>query len=267
MVAPWCVGTVTSQVGDQYAVNVILDGGGMGGQIGAVPCDVITHGPRDALRINQHPLPTKGTRVLVAFPRGDSRNGVVVGSLGNTQNDASAFAPGIENIRYQADWSGYWEIHDEAGHHAGIYPDGSSWLVGYSGIPTVTRHTVTSGQVRQRTPFTQAQRVTTPPTGSFPFYYKQPTGAAVSINSSGAISVNSADGQPLTFFVSGGASVTLTSGGGVNITAVNGHDINLIVDSGAKVNLGHSPTKKVVLDNDPVSGGQVNSTAVNVYGS
>ena len=35
MVAPWCVGTVTSQVGDQYAVNVILDGGGMGGQIGA----------------------------------------------------------------------------------------------------------------------------------------------------------------------------------------------------------------------------------------
>ena len=264
--APWSVGTVTSQDGDRYAVNVLLDGGAMGGQIGAVPCDVLTSGPRDALRINQTPLPTKGTRVLVAFPRGDHRNGVVVGSIANPQNDASAFSPGKENMHYQADWSGFWSIHDEAGHLAAVYPDGSHILVGYSGIPVTTRHTVDSSQKRQRTPFTQTQRVPNPPSGSFPFTYKQPTGASVKVDASGAISVVAAAGQPLSLSVSGGGSVVLTSGGGVIITAANGQNIDLKVDSGAKVNLADA-SKKLVLDDDPTSGGHVHSTAVNVYGS
>lgn len=229
--------TVVSQVGDQYGVNVVLDGGSLGGQMPFVPVDVATHGPRDALRIIEHPLPSKGTRGIVVFPRGDSRNGVWIGSVRNTQNDASSFSPSGTMQHYRADYSGYWSLHDEAGNHTSVYPDGSYILIGPSGVPTVTRHTLDTNQKRIRTPFTQAQRVQTAPSGSFPFTYKQPTGATVSVSVSGAISVTSAPNQTLTFAVSGGASITLKADGGVEIKSAAGKDIIIKPDGSGKVKL------------------------------
>ena len=61
------IGTVVSQDGANHRVNVIMEGVA-GGSMATLSVDVGTDGPRDGLRIEQPPLPTKGTRGLILFP-------------------------------------------------------------------------------------------------------------------------------------------------------------------------------------------------------
>ena len=87
-------GMVTSQDGDRYRVYVMLDGAALG-QMPALGVCVGTHGPRDGVRVKAAPLPTKGTRGVILFPRGDIRNGVWVCSVEGPENDALPGKPGL----------------------------------------------------------------------------------------------------------------------------------------------------------------------------
>lgn len=177
--------TVTSQDGANYRVNVILEGMA-GGSMPTVSVDVLTHGPRDGLRIEQHPLPTKGTRGIVLFPRDDPRSGVWIGATAGPLLDASTTRPGFENVHYSARWSGFWRLQDEQGNEVLAWPDGSTLTVGTA--PQATRHVVTGPGQQEQQPFSQVQRVKTPP-GAFPFNLKTASGVQITIDGTGNVSV------------------------------------------------------------------------------
>lgn len=283
------VGIVSAPVGDGHSVFVLLDGA-MGSQIGALPCDVATYGPRDAVRMHSPGLPTEGTRVLVAFPRNDHRNGVVIGSIAGPFNDASALTPSDPHSAFNAHWSGYWDVLNPSGQFASVTPDGSALLLGFSGIPQLTRHTVDSSQVRQRTPYTQDQRVAKAPP-PIPVWYLHKSGTKFNIDTSGNVTVTAAQNQTITYQVSGGGSIVISGDGSITATSKSSQPITLQVSGGGEVVLNGDgsitvaaesgqnvnitgnhvnlavASKKVALDGDPVVGGHVQSTATNVYAS
>lgn len=192
---PSAIGTVVSQDGDNYALNCILEGVAGGSMPGTVPVAVLTHGPRDGLRVEQHPLPTPGTRGLILFPRGDFRNAVWVGSLPGPLNDAMTGAPGVENVHFSSRWSGWTHYQDEGGNEVIQWPDGSSLTVGAA--PAPTRHIVTEGQQRQRVPFTQAERVALKPS-PFPMVLALASGVTIECTTSGSVLVTAPQGVTIT---------------------------------------------------------------------
>jgi hypothetical protein len=203
---PSALATVLGQDGDAYRVVVVLEGFA-GGQGPTVPVTVLTHGPRDALRIKQPPLPTKGTRGLVLFPRGDPRNGVWIGAVDGPMNDASATQVGMENIDYESHFSGYWRMLDESGNLTVTWPDGSNVSVG-SPPAAATRHVVTAGQQRQQVSFAQADRVKSAP-GAMPMVLRHASGAQVQVAANGDVSITSPH------------NVTIVASGAVTINAQN----------------------------------------------
>lgn len=212
------VGTVTAVDSDRYKAYVTLDGAAFGQGV-AWPCDVLTHGPRDAVRGRYPALPTPGTKVLIGVPRNNIQNAVVIGSLQSTQVDATAGQAGGVGAHadYHAGWSGGWSYDAEGGQHATVYADGTQVLVGYSGAPELTRHTLDASQARQTTPFSQNERVPAPP-GAFEVSLQHPTGASASVSAAGAITAQAANGQALTLIANGG-TVVVTAGGDVHVTA------------------------------------------------
>lgn len=223
---PLAIATVVSQDGDSYGVNVILDGT-MAGQMPSLPVSVGTHGPRDALRGQWPGLPTKGTRGLVVFPRGDVRNGIWICAVAGPFNDSSAHVPGAENIHYEARYSGYWNWQDEQGQEATVWPDGTQMLIGPAAVPTVTRHTVNAQQVRQATPFGQNERVPAAP-GAFPLTLNHPTGAQASLTVSGAWRLLAANGQTATVEANGATIVIQADG---KITATSPVEVDVLAPS------------------------------------
>lgn len=214
------VGWVTSTDGDGYGVNVALEGSAFGG-MPALPAQVGTPGPRDGVRGTFPPLPTRGTRVLVAFPRGDIRNATVVCSLPGALPDANALSSAIAHANYRAEWSGFWHWHDETGNTADVWPDGSAILVGFTGIPTLTRHSLDRNQVRIQTPYTQQQRVTAATSGTpFPWTWKHSTAATVTVDVSGAVAIAAAPGHDIVLSVAG-ATVTVAHGGTVTVSGTS----------------------------------------------
>lgn len=217
-IPPFTTGTVTSPDGSSYGVNVILDGWGAG-QMTAMPCSVLTHGPRDAVRGHWPSLPTPGTRVLVAIPRGDLRNATVVGSLPGPFNTSSPHSASVLYASHTADFSGWWDYRDEKGHTATVWPDGTSLTVGSGvspAVPVPTRYIVTSGQGIVQQAFSQQQRVPTPP-AAFAVALRLASGTVVDVDPSGAVTVTVQDGQPLTLNASGG-TVVIDGSGNVEIT-------------------------------------------------
>ena len=194
---PFATGTVVGQAGDSYGVNVLLDGR-LGGSGPTLPVDVGTHGPRDGLRVEQPPLPTKGTRGLIAFPHGDHRNGIWICSISGPLHDALTSRNGLENVSYQSHFSGFWRMLDEGGNLTIAWPDGSSLTVGVA--PQPTRHIVTAGQQRQTVPFTQGQRVASTPS-PMPLVYNHASGLTLTISAGGAVTLampGGPGGQPFT---------------------------------------------------------------------
>lgn len=115
----------------------------------------------DGMRIKKPPLPVRGSWGLVQFPGGDIRNGFWMGAfhpnlVDSLPNDASdPFSD------YESNFDGSWSYrHGVSGFWGQQWADNSSFSMGTSGLnlPDVHRHTVTSGQVRQRVPYPQSER-------------------------------------------------------------------------------------------------------------
>lgn len=185
------VGHVLNHAPDGYGVNVMLKSG----ESPMLPVMVGTHGPNDALRVNAPELPGRGTWGLIAFPHGDSRNGVWICSYNTNSLDAFTGAAGDTAVRYRSHLSGHWDMVDQNGNTAEQWPDGSSLVVGNGGtLPSTFRHTVDSSGKRQRTALTHAQRVPKPP-GPLPRVFTHASGATVTITAAGVVSELSAAGQ------------------------------------------------------------------------
>lgn len=228
--------TVYAQDPDNYRVLVSIDA--FGGQILFVAADVLTHGPRDAVRGDYPPLPTPGTRGLVAFTRGDDRTGRWIGSQAPSLPDASTLAPGAGNARYTAEWSGAFRLHQQSGADALAWPDGSTAFMAPSGaaFPAPTRHTVDATGARVRTPFTTAERV---PAGSpaFGFAWTFANGAVLSVSAAGDVSATAAAGRTATVAVASGASATINPDGSITLAPANGKNVlvpvgDVIADAG-----------------------------------
>lgn len=207
---------VVSQDPDTYSVFVVLLGPS-GGQGPILPVQVLTHGPRDAVRGNFPELPYVGQTGLVAFTRGDPRNGRWLGSYSPNLLDASALSPGTGNAEYRASYGGGWAIRNEDGSEATWWPDGSHLLAGAASLPTPTRHTLDGNQARQRTPYTAAERVPVPP-GPFPFTFMHQSGATAQVTATGAVLLEAASGQTATVQANG-ATVVIDASGNVSITS------------------------------------------------
>ena len=163
---------------------------------------------------------------MVAFTRGDMRNGRWLGANPPALTDSAAHTAQQPNMRYTAEFGGGWRLVDEAGQEFINWPDGTSLTVG-SGSVTPTRHTLGANQTRQQTPFTAAERVPNPP-APFPITLRHVTGTIISLGASGAVSVSGVAGQPLGLAVNG-SSVLLDGSGNV---AVSGTAVS-IADGGA----------------------------------
>lgn len=106
------------------------------------------NGSADALRASQKALPTESTSGLVAFPYGNSRNGIWLCAIYGQQNDA---LPGTDmDMDYEAHPSGAWHAVDGQGIVSLYLPDGSFLTTNPGGtLPALTRHVVNAAQEQQ----------------------------------------------------------------------------------------------------------------------
>lgn len=215
-IPPLTFATVASVDEDNYGLNVILHGV-FGGQMPSLPVKVGTHGPRDGVRGDYPELPAPGGLGIVAFPRGDHRNGVWLCSIDPNLLDASPNAPGVRGVSHRAHYSGAWRQHDAEGNTVLQLPDGTTLLAGV--MPAPTRHTLDGNQVRQATPYPLSERVPSPP-GALPLSLAHPSGASLSLSAAGAAAVVVPSGQPFTVTF-GGGSIADDGAGNLNLTSTN----------------------------------------------
>jgi hypothetical protein len=253
-------GTCMSQDPDRRRITVMLRSGMI------VDCQLMSHGPNDALRVHHGPMPTVTTSCVVQFVHGDVRNCVLIGTLNRNQQDAFTTAPGDEHAHYESDWSGGWRYRSSNGQFADVYPDGTAFIVGFGGsIPTTYRHVVTSGQARERQALTPAQR--RPAAASaYPITLAQSTGAALEFSAAGSVSLASATGHQ-NALQSNGADVTLSGTGAVVVLAASGQTVTLQANGGTVVidssgNMTLTPAGGQVTIN-----GTLNVTSLNVNGA
>lgn len=217
MTVPWLAeAVVTAQDSDNYAVFVSLSSG-FGGQIPTLSVRVGTQGPRDTVRGHFPELPLPGTAGIVAFTRGDLRNGIWLCSVSTQLTDAIAQSPGSGSIAYAAHYGGGWSQRSIDGSITETLPDGTILQIGPT-LPAPTRHVLGANQERVRSPFPAAQRVPQPP-GAFPLSISHPTGASAVLTASGGWLVHAASGQAVSL-TANGATVSLDASGNVTITAV-----------------------------------------------
>lgn len=220
---------VVAQAPDDESVFVLL-GGPFGGAGPALPVQVMSQGPRDAVVGRFPALPTAGTHGLVVFPSGDSRNGVWMGSISTQQTDASAHVPGNGAADYAAHYGGGWSMRSADGQTTEVFPDGTMVQVGPV-TPVPTRHTIDENQQRQRTHFLPAQRIPQKP-NPFPVLVQHASGASVSIDSAGSIALIAAAGQTVSLSVSGGVTLTLSGS-----TLAVGSDTTVTIASSTSISL------------------------------
>lgn len=227
--------TVTAQAPDQFAVFVSLDR--LGGQGPTLPVQVLTPGPRDGTVFKgKAGLPTVGTRGLVAFARGDSRNGHWMGATAAALVDASSFAPGQGGLCYDAHYGGGYSWLGEDGTVQEALPDGSTLRLGPT-VPEPTRHVLTGTQGQRRSPFTEAQRVKTAP-APFPLDVTLASGVRVTANGAGALSIAANAGQSLTLVCGGctavldGEAQTITIETGASSVTINGASNEVTLTNG-----------------------------------
>jgi hypothetical protein len=217
---------VISQDPDNYGLNVLVNGGRIGGQGPALPVAVGIHGPRDAVRGTYPELPGPGTHGVVAFLRGDQRNGIWLCSLPVNLIDASAHAPGLGNLSHRVAFDGSWFAHYPDGTQAMQWPDGSSLLWAGSGttsLPTPTRHVLDGSGARTRRSYPLSQRIASGASHS-PFVgtFSHASSASVSLGSAGGWTVVAAPSQALNLSVSGGTSVQIAGDGSLTIQQAGG---------------------------------------------
>lgn len=285
------VGWVVSQDPDQGAVGVVLRTTGQGT---AYPVKIGYYGPADALRIRQEALPGRGTMGLVAFPYGDTRNGVWICSLLQSGLDAitssvsgTGQVPGADAfIDYTSHYSGFWSQLNASGFYSAQFPDGSYLSAASSltsGAPTllpVFRHIVSGNQQRSRAPYPMADRIpVTPSPFNFGFMHKSGTygtiysSGATTLNVAGNVNINVASGSSLTIAISGGATFLMDAAGNVKVTLpgattfqVDGNSNSLaLAEKIASAINGHKHTG--VQSGGSITGGPVSSWSASDFAS
>lgn len=154
---------------------------------------VLYFGACDGLRINQAPLPGKGTQGIVLLVNDSINSAVWLGALTSTLMDAIG-SVSDEFVDYVSHWSGFWRSQDSTGSTTAQWPDSTQVIVGSAFSPT--RHTVASDGTRRAIPFTQADRVASVPPG-FPISILHSSGAKVTISGNGAVYILAAPSQTL----------------------------------------------------------------------
>lgn len=174
-------GYVISQNPDTRTLAVML----RDGQI--LPSVRVAHwGAMDALRIDQSPLPGKGTQGVLLLLNYDINSAVWMGSLPSTLADAIGSSADIF-LDYQSHWSGFWKSQDSSGSTNMTWPDGTQLTIGAAFSPI--RHTVSAAGQRQAIAFTQAARVSSTPS-AFPLLLAHSSGTRISISAAGAVQVS-----------------------------------------------------------------------------
>lgn len=156
------VGIVTAQVPDRHQVVVQTRTSGIAFSLA---CHV-GKPYADAVRIRQDPLPGLGTMGIILIPYGNLLNATWITAILQSGMDAINYAgdPTDPNMRYEALFSGHWELLDGKGNQATQWADGSSLTVAATSVlPTPNRHIVDSSQQRQSAAFPMSQRVPAPP--------------------------------------------------------------------------------------------------------
>lgn len=140
---------------DQVIVLLVAHGAGT-----RVPCRILSHGPDDAYRTEQAPLPAVGTHGLVVAVHGDSRNLMWLGSYHPALNHARTTIEGSGDVTYSAKQSGHWHLIDNNGQETTSYPDGTTITVTPTGTPLTPNRTIVgpvtvNGITTQNVPSTQ----------------------------------------------------------------------------------------------------------------
>ena len=140
----------------------------------------------DGYYISQSPLPRKGTLVLCAFPMGDDRNGVVIGSLYGS--NLSAITSGVSENDAYIDYARYpnniWRMADDNANLTWAHPSGLTLNINNSGTtPLSPTYNITSSANPELTEVlpVPAPAKTTPPY----IYITHPSGSSLLLDPSG----------------------------------------------------------------------------------
>ena len=235
---PLADATVIALDPDGYRVWASVDL--WGGQIAFLSIDVLTHGPRDAVRGHYRALPAPGTRGTVGFTRGDDRSGRWLGATSPALPDASTMVPGSGFVDYHAEYAGGWSWMGQDGVQARVWADGSTYLAGPA-MPVPVRHIVDAQGQRVAAAFTAAQRNPNPP-APFPFVLNFANGASVTVTASGSINLVATKGQTASMTVAGGASVVLAAGAATitasgQVLTLNGNGATAVISAAGAIAL------------------------------
>lgn len=230
-VYPITQGYVISQNPDTGTLAVMMRDGQILSQV-----PVLYLGACDALRVDQKPLPGKGTVGVLLLVNCDINSAVWLGSVTSTLTDALS-STSDAFVDYQSHWSGFWRSMDSSGSMTATFPDGTEVVVGSAYSPV--RHTVSSAGQRQAIPFTAADRVASTP-AHFPITIVHSSGATVTIAAAGAVTIHAAAGQALQGNANGGVvdidgsgNIAATSPGTITVSGSS----NVTVESATSLTL------------------------------
>lgn len=196
----------------------------------------------DGMRISKSPMPVRGSWGYVQFPGGDVRNGMWMGAYHPNLVDSLPDDASDPFSSYDSNYDGSWSYsHGVCGFSAQQWADNSSFVMGSGNlnVPTLHRHTVTSGQVRQRVPYQQSER-NPKPQPPFGWSFNQSVsgqvgGLSITQTPSGSFSMASTvSGQTMAISFNG-CTVTIDASGNAHIDLPSSK--NLFITQG-----GGSPT-------------------------
>lgn len=184
----------------------------------------VYHGPADGIRVQQGPLPRKGTSGLCVWPYGDSRNGVWLGGLYLGMVDATQ--PGDADADYTSHWSGYHRLLTGDGQEYQVFPDGSYVSrADQPGVPAITRNVVGPDEKRTQVGVEMADRIQNAPAPR-PYRHHHASGTEVNIDASGNTSVVLPGGTTLTL-QAGGTTITVNPSGAVSVDLASGETLGV----------------------------------------
>lgn len=172
----------------------------------------------DGLRIKKPPMPVRGSWGMVMFPGGDIRNPHWMGAYHPNLVDSLPSDASDPFSDYESNFDGSYSYrHGVSGFWGQQWADNSSFVMGTSGlgVPELFRHTVTSGQARQRVKFNQSERNPSP---------QKPFGWAFQQSVSGEVG-----GLKATCDASG--NFTLQAGTSGRTFTVNFNDMTIVVST------------------------------------
>jgi hypothetical protein len=192
---------------------------------------MLIHGPADGVRVTHPAMPGRFTEGLVVFPAGDNRNGIWLGSIYSSQMDALT-TDTDEFLEYSSHWSGAYEMLDGQGRWTKSFPDGTYIQVSDgTAKPPTYRHTVDAQQNQQLTPFTDQQRVPSPPSARH-IFIKHASGTTQHTDPQGNLTVTGAEGATCTLAF-GGATVIIDKDGNISASAASGQQVILNANGGS----------------------------------